>query len=414
MDLSTGEEGDDDGRGVFQYCTKLETVRLPESLRKIGDYIFYDCKALVHVNIPSGVNEIGIQAFYVCSSLETVTIPEGIVNLPDGIFTFCESLKSVKLPSSLKTIGNSVFCECSSLTTINDDALKGVTYMGEYAFYQCTSLTTFKLPPLLKTIEESTFWGCESLSKVVLPPSLEMIGKGAFYGCSHPKLTIDLPETVTSISQHALYGCSIRLPMSLSMLTNGGDVQGLLYGVKEVVMSSRVNLSLLVDHINGIPNDELDPNLKFKILYSSSHGVAPIHDSFFTFETYPMQFKQLYKVGGRDALQDIAALFFTRKLALYADILRSTSVEVPVALLYNILPFLYGNAEGKESKQKIESMKEIVRGVGKLLARADEYAMLKNAVRENNAMKAEIDELKRTITELSEQSTGGGRKKRRK
>ena len=135
VDLSTGEV-DDYGFviGVFQHCTELETVRLPESLRKIGHRAFYECEALVHVDIPSGVNEIGNYAFEECSSLETVTIPEGVVNLPYGIFNNCQSLKSVKLPASLKTIGEWAFHGCSALTTINDDALEGVTEIGLHAF----------------------------------------------------------------------------------------------------------------------------------------------------------------------------------------------------------------------------------------------------------------------------------------
>ena len=204
VDLSTGvfEYDEDDEvdreRGVFQCCIKLETVRLPGSLRNIGDYTFAKCLALVHVDIPSGVNEIGEGAFCGCSSLKTATIPQGVVHLPDHIFCNCKSLKSVKLPSSLKTIGEYAFNSCSALTTINDDALEGVTEIGEWAFAQCKSLTTFKLPPLLKTIEKFTFFECESLSKVELPPSLETIKKHAFSGCSHPDLIIDLPETVTT------------------------------------------------------------------------------------------------------------------------------------------------------------------------------------------------------------------------
>ena len=144
VDLSTGEDNEDgDEKGVFQWCTKLETVRLPESLRKIGEKAFVYCERLVHVNIPSGVNEIDEGAF-AFSSLETVTIPEGVVNLSDGIFYKCKSLKSAKLPSSLKTIGDSAFDSCSALTTINNDALEGVTEIGSYAFSQCKSLTILK------------------------------------------------------------------------------------------------------------------------------------------------------------------------------------------------------------------------------------------------------------------------------
>ena len=135
VDLSTGVHYiNGNEKGVFHYCTKLETVRLPESLRKIGGNAFCLCKALMHVDIPSGVNEIGEDAF-AYSSLETVTIPEGVVNLPDGIFARCKSLKSVKLPSSLKTIGSAAFDFCPALTTIQFGALNQVPTIRDKAFH---------------------------------------------------------------------------------------------------------------------------------------------------------------------------------------------------------------------------------------------------------------------------------------
>ena len=138
--------------GVFEYCTKLETVSLPESLRKIGNQTFHYCKALVHVDIPSGVNKIGEGAF-AHSSLETVTIPEGVVDLPDGIFFQCESLKSAKLSSSLKTIGMSAFQYCSALMTIKPDALEGLTEIGEKAFHGCS--ITSAPPPIMNAVSEN-------------------------------------------------------------------------------------------------------------------------------------------------------------------------------------------------------------------------------------------------------------------
>ena len=140
VDLSTGEYHSSGGeKGVFEFCSKLETVRLPESLRKIGDYAFYYCQALVHVDIPSGVNEIGKDAFVRCTSLETVTIPEGVVDLPDFIFYHCHSLRSVKLPSSLKTIGEHAFQSCTSLAKITFTTLFNVPSVGSEAFKDCNS-----------------------------------------------------------------------------------------------------------------------------------------------------------------------------------------------------------------------------------------------------------------------------------
>ena len=113
--------------GVFEQCRKLKTVRLPISLKTIGDHSFSNCKALVRIDIPSGVVDIGQAAFSSCIVLKTISLPEGVVDLPKNVFYNCKSLKSVKLPSSLKTIGSSAFSLCSSLVKINSDDLKNVT-----------------------------------------------------------------------------------------------------------------------------------------------------------------------------------------------------------------------------------------------------------------------------------------------
>ena len=333
VDLSTGEDDEDgDEIGVFQYCTKLETVRLPESLRKIGERAFYHCYALVHVDIPSGVNEIGECAFSHCSSLKTVTIPEGVVDLPSNIFWLCQSLKSVKLPSSLKTIGVEAFYGCPALTTINDDALEGVTEIGSAAFSNCKSLASLKLPPSLKTIEYSTFRECLALRKITIPPRLEVIERLAFLSCT--ELCVDLPESIVEVqamekqdlgcvndlpSINNTLGRCIRLPTSVEFLRNGWDLEGLLHRVEQVVISSRIDVQLLINFIDMFEDFDVEgrpylhPELLFKVLHSdddddSSGGDLPpidkhVPENVFSYDIGLLQLRAIQSEGGRDALR---------------------------------------------------------------------------------------------------------------
>ena len=299
VDLSTGKTeiyqwGVADA-GAFEFNAMLMSVRLPESLKKIGDNAFANCQALVHIDIPSGVNDLGRCTFRCCKSLRTVTVPDGVVALPLGIFHSCISLKSVTLPSSLKSIGNSAFGLCSSLTTINDDALVGVTEIGRVSFQYCSSLTSFKLPPLLTTIKFATFGGCQNLSKVQLPPRLEVIEPGVFGKCYHPDLCIDIPPTLKCVVVHVdaedltgtskksvelrkqrwanTMGYRIRLPTSLEFLSHGVELGGLFQGVREVLISSRVNVKLLAKFMDLFASSEvngerfLPPDLMFKVLH---------------------------------------------------------------------------------------------------------------------------------------------------
>jgi len=140
-----------------------------------------------------------------------------------------------------------------------------------------------------------------------------------------------------NIGGGALKECRIRLPTSLSMLTIGRNVIGLLEGVKEVVMSSRVNLSLLVDRINNRSNYYLDPNLKFRFLFNNS-----VPESFFSHEM------SLTEVVGSDAsslrfLVDSAFKDHLHTFApLFASLLQCKVVELPKDVLFVLLPLIYG------------------------------------------------------------------------
>ena len=104
-------------------------------------------------------------------------------------------------------------------------------------------------------------------------------------------------------------------------------------------MSSRVNLSLLFDHINGLPNDyaHLDPNLKFRFLFNDS-----VPESFFSHEM------SLREVKGSDpsslrfrvdsAFKDHLCTF----ASLFASLLQCKVVELPKDVLYVLLPLIYG------------------------------------------------------------------------
>ena len=45
---------------AFKSCIDLEKLKLPQSLRVIGDNVFYGCDKLKNVVIPDGLKKIGI------------------------------------------------------------------------------------------------------------------------------------------------------------------------------------------------------------------------------------------------------------------------------------------------------------------------------------------------------------------
>ena len=132
-------------------------------------------------------------------------------------------------------------------------------------------------------------------------------------------------------------------------------------------MSSRVNLSLLVDHINALPNnDHLDPDLKFKILYSSpttSTALRPIKqhfpESFFSFDVSTEELKKI--AAQPQSLHEKVQAAFTNKLSVYARLLQRRTFYIPKEVLGVLLPFLYGE------KLTTPMLNDIIVEVGKLM-----------------------------------------------
>lgn len=88
--------------GSFYY-NNLESLKLPKSLKKIGDYAFSYYSKLGGINIPKGVNTIGKYIFRNCSCLSSISIFGNINQIDEHAFdryrwddTFDVSIISIK------------------------------------------------------------------------------------------------------------------------------------------------------------------------------------------------------------------------------------------------------------------------------------------------------------------------------
>ncbi|MDE7234764.1 MAG: leucine-rich repeat domain-containing protein, partial [Ruminiclostridium sp.] len=64
------------------------SVRLPEGLKKIPDYLFMGLFDMVNVTIPESVTEIGEGAFDHCVSLSSLTLPDGVTSIGKDAFAY--------------------------------------------------------------------------------------------------------------------------------------------------------------------------------------------------------------------------------------------------------------------------------------------------------------------------------------
>ena len=70
-----------------------------------------------------------------------------------------------------------------------------------------TSLISVKLPESVTSIEDYALYGCSGLISVVIPPSVTSIGWGAFMFCTGITSVV-IPPLVKSIKEYAFKGCS--------------------------------------------------------------------------------------------------------------------------------------------------------------------------------------------------------------
>lgn len=77
---------------AFAGCTQLKTVKLPNSIEKIGDFAFYSCDSLEEFTVPEKVTEL-IGTFSLCKSLKTLNVPVSVKTI--GMFALSESIKTI-------------------------------------------------------------------------------------------------------------------------------------------------------------------------------------------------------------------------------------------------------------------------------------------------------------------------------
>lgn len=216
--------------GAFSGCSKLENVVIPPSVdtmisrafRYTGIRSITLPPNMVFRSYADGTPIPSPEVFESCSKLETVVLPETMTVLPEKTFASCTALKEVALPPRLEVIQKDAFTSCKGLQKLVlpetlhtiEDALNG-TGLVELAFpnsvkefhcrlYSCPNLEVVRLPDSLEELEEGLFYNPNrresrvKLRSINLPVALKKVSVTAFYGMG--TLTeVLIPESLTEV-----------------------------------------------------------------------------------------------------------------------------------------------------------------------------------------------------------------------
>ena len=184
----------------------------------IGENAFNGVSALAgHVNIPNSVETIGANAFYGCSGITTLTIGTGVTSIGNYAFfgttaitainynainvadksadsrVFSQSGKNgtgitltignavTRIPACLFAVGSAGSASTPKITKITFAETSVCESIGEYAFLECVSITNpVTLPNSVTTIEQHAFNACSGITTLTLGTGVTTIGNYAF------------------------------------------------------------------------------------------------------------------------------------------------------------------------------------------------------------------------------------------
>lgn len=223
---------------AFAYNTRLRSISFHDGMTRIGDRAFI-ASAIDEVKVPGSVRHIGDEAFSEGKNLSTVLLGEGVEHIGDKAFAECEKLKLISVPATVTEIGKEAFVRCAAYAhgarcglTISPDNSRyfiddfGVLYRREEdglvlvcALDQVVG--TYTVLDGTKRILGRAFAFNRKLTGVTFPSSLKVIGKGAFLECDH-LVEADISEGLRELGTEAFYHTALRNILIPSTLTELG------------------------------------------------------------------------------------------------------------------------------------------------------------------------------------------------
>ena len=197
--------------GAFTNCKALTEVHIDNlkkwcsvyiggSMPMVGPFangiadLYVQGNIVKDLEIPEGVEVINPYVFY-GSRIETLKLPNSLKRIEYSAFNNCALLKTVYISNNIDSIGSSAFNRCGSMTAVYMEDLNSwcnigfksessnPLFCGKSLYLNGKLITSLEIPNGVECIQDYAFTNC-NINSVVIPETLRTIGKQAFNGCN--------------------------------------------------------------------------------------------------------------------------------------------------------------------------------------------------------------------------------------
>jgi len=178
---------------LCDYCRELKSVNIPTSTVRIGASAFRRCRLISSVTFPEGLEEIGDSAFeqFVSGAemgygftngretytrIKSIKLPSTLKKIGRAAFIACDAVTSITFAPgcSIEAIGDETFAACTHLKSIV--LPETVLSVGKDAFTECFMLSKADLGSSVTSIADKAFRRTDSLKQLIVPDTVKEIG----------------------------------------------------------------------------------------------------------------------------------------------------------------------------------------------------------------------------------------------
>lgn len=132
------------GPAVFASMSSLSEIIMPSTIKVIPRFAFSDCSSLKIVNLPEGIETLEYMSFGCTSGekstrISSIRLPNTLKRIESNAFTENHHLTTITIPENVEYIGKNAFANCNNLMDVYFMGTKKIPQVAADAF-DATSL----------------------------------------------------------------------------------------------------------------------------------------------------------------------------------------------------------------------------------------------------------------------------------